>query len=189
MKLVIELNKIIYEDENCVEAHLVRGDLYYDLDSIAQAKQDFFTVLNFDEKNTYALYQLGNLFNTIGDENNAIKFFKRAINTKEGPGSTIILDYHTLNNNLSTNFDRYDVPYDEILYQMAKSYYYARNLNTSLQLYNSCINSNYKLKDVFFFKGAIFFEMGKKDSACKYFTMAKDLRNTDAEIYLKKYCY
>lgn len=184
--LIKGLNDIINKDGYCIDAYLTRGDLYMFKNFLNLAKRDYFKVLSLSNKNVYSLYQLGILYHLNNNEDSAIYFLKKALDVKTD--GNIIIDYHTINKELSTENDKYDIPYNELVYQMAISYYFKRQMNKALENFNFCIKNNYKLSKVLLYRGAIYFEVGNNKLSCQDFTKAKDLGNSEADNYINKYC-
>jgi len=185
--LIKKLSTIINNSKGCVDAYLTRGDLYLSVDSLKLAEKDYFMALHLDNNNTYSFYQLGILYHLVNNEDSATYFFKKSLNTKTTENK-VVIDYNEINKELSTDNDKYDIPYDEIIYQMAKSYYYKREMNKAIENFNICIQDNYMLDHVFLYRGAVYYEMGRKELACQDFFKAKGLGNQEVDNYIKKYC-
>jgi tetratricopeptide (TPR) repeat protein len=188
MSHIKTINYIIEKDSNCLDAFITRADLYVGVDSLILARNDYLKSLSFDPKNTYVFYQLGILWHLNNNEDSAIYFFEKAISTKKNNDTSVIVDYHTINKNLSSELDKYDIFYDEIVFQMAISYYYKRDIIQAIKNFNICIADQYNLSKVFIYRGAIYCEMNKPKFGCEDFSMAKKLGNMAADEYIKKYC-
>lgn len=184
--LLTTLDEIILNSHACIDAHLTRGDIYLSLKKIINAKKDYCSVLSINKDNVYALYKLGILFQLDDIYDSSEVYFKKAINIKAN--GNFVVDFPKTNNKLINDKSKYDVEYDELVFSLGMSYYYARNLKGALYCFDGCIRNRYMLSDAYFYRGAIYTEIGKIERACDDFWRAKILGNSDVIDYIKKYC-
>lgn len=184
LDLIQILNRIISSDSLCINALLTRGDIFFSIDSINSAKEDYLKVLSLDPSNVYSMYQIGMLFNARENYDSAIIFFQKAIDVKSN--GTFIYD-HT-----NERFDpkaKYDIEANELLFSQGISFYYGRKLNEALKNFSYTIYHNYKLDRSYLYRAAILIELGSaQGDPCSDLYEAKRRGNKDADSYIAKYC-
>jgi lipoprotein NlpI len=182
--LVQLLNNVISQDSLCVNALLTRGDIFFDINNLSLAKQDYFKVLSLDSKNVYSLYQLGELFNVEEKYDSAILFFQKAIDLKSN--GNFILD--RTNENIDPQA-KYDIEANEIMFARGLSFYYKRRLNDALNDFSYCIVHKYKLDKSYLYRAAILIELKSNlGAACSDLYEAKKNGSKEANMYIFKYC-
>ena len=98
-----------------------------------------------------------------------------------------IIDINDNVNELS-KIKNYDVQSNKVIYYLALNYYSLGNVKQSLYYFNHCIQSEYKLKDVFMYRGLIYNKMNQSSKSCDDFYKARLLGNNEVEEYIKEYC-
>jgi tetratricopeptide (TPR) repeat protein len=182
--LLSVLNRVIAQENTCIDALLTRGDIFFEIDSLESAKNDYLKVLLFDSLNVYSMYQLGLLFHVQKKYDSAIDFFQKALKTK----STGKYTFDHTNDKLDPAA-KYDIETNELLFSIGLSFYYNRQLNLALKNFDHLIQQKYKLDKTYLYRGAILIEQGSKNgNACSDLNEAKMNGNEDAEAYLSKYC-
>ena len=187
MTLIKVLNEIILDDPKCIDAYLTKGDVYFSIVQISNAKNDFQKVLKMDTGNIYALYQMGLLYQYEDLHDSSIYVLNRAIKIKTH--GNMLVDYPQVTNELSKSSNKYDIESDEIIYRQGVNFYYKRNLELSKNYFDYCINNKYLLEKAYLYRGAISVELNDIKKACEDFLKAKDYGNVDAQNYIGKYCH
>jgi tetratricopeptide (TPR) repeat protein len=182
--LIEVLNNVISKDSLCVNALLTRGDIFFDIDSLNLAKQDYFKVLSLDSINVYSMYQLGQLFNVEEKYDSAIVFFQEAIDLKSN--GNFILD--RTNEKIDPQA-KYDIAANELMFSQGLSFYYKRRLNDALNDFTYCIVQKYKLDKSYLYRAAILIELkSDQGNACSDLYEAKKNGSKEADMYITKYC-
>jgi len=184
--LIETLNKIILRDAYCLDAYLTRADLLAFKDSLFKAKNDYKKALFLDTGNVYASYQLGMAFEIEEKYDSAADYFQKAINNKTIGNA--ISDYPDKLKGLGSNKSRYDIESAELMFRQGVAFYYQQRLQRAYDNFNFCIQVNYKLDQVYLYRGSVYFQTKQKRKGCEDFLEAKKLGNKDADIYLRKYC-
>ncbi len=180
------INSVIAKNNKCINAFLARADLYSSKNNLIEAKEDYKIVLQNDRNNAYALYQLGVLYQVEDKLDSSLLYLDKALSQKRT--GDIIIDNNINSNNLILPSDRYDIESSEIIYQMGISYYHKREINNALGSFDYCIRNEYNIANSYLYKGAIYYESNKLDSACSSFRVAKLKGSEFASEYLNKYC-
>jgi len=183
-KAIRILSNVIENNKDCIDALLTRADLYFELDSLDKSESDFNSVLRTDNKNIYALYQLGILSSLKEDFKTAISFFTEAISLKEKNG--YIFNFNTKNTEVSAN--RYDIDYIELIYRLALANYNWKHYSEAYELYTICIEKKYYLSECLLYRGTISIGSANYKEACEDFKKSAFLGNELAAKYLSKYC-
>jgi tetratricopeptide (TPR) repeat protein len=181
------LGKILSKYPQCVDAYLIRGDLFFTNGNSKRAHFDYNTAILYDRNNVYAYYKLGLLCQEGESYDSSIYFLQTAINLKTDNGW--IVDFHHLKKDVQTRSNEYDVTAVSLFYSHGISSYYRRSLTVAFKDFDFCIRSSYRVEKCYLFRGAIYEESNKHDSACNDFTMAKLYGNKEADGYLKRYCH
>lgn len=179
------LNRLL-SNSACIDAYLTRGDIYLGYGNIEQAKKDYKSAILIDSTNTYAFYKIGIIYQFENRDDTATFYFQRALFSKKYKNG--IIDYYVAPKGLDSKASKYDVDYKSILYSQGVSYYYLDSLEAAFNCFNVCINSNYIVDKSYLYRGSIYLEFNKKESACQDFKDAKKYGNKDADVYLGKYC-
>jgi tetratricopeptide (TPR) repeat protein len=186
VKLLSLLNRIIINDGSCIDALLTRGDLLTTMGSDFQATKDYLSILSRNPQNTYALYRLGIIYQLRNSFDSSVKYFQKSIESKSIDSA--VIDYKGGNKKLETTKSKYDLEYAEIVYQLAITYYYQRDLPSALEAFSYCIEKNYIMDKAYLYRAAIKIEMKKIEDACKDLSVAKKLGNVDSDELINQYC-
>ena len=184
--LLSMLDEIASQNPNCIDTYLARGDIFSAKGNSPRAHFDYNTVIANDRQNVYAYYKLGLLCQKDGSFDSSVYYLRTALNLKSY--GNWVVDFKHINKDLETEEKRYDVPANSLFYTLGISLYYNRSLTKALTVFDLCIDNNYVLEQSYLFRGAIYEEMKKPDSACEDFIKAKMFGNVEADDYLKKYC-
>lgn len=184
--LVNFLSKMLDKDSQCLDALLTRADLYLAVGKVQEAKEDLYRIISLDTGNVYALFKLGLAFQNESKDYAALYYFQKAIRIKSR-GNTAI-NYYNQDNGLSDRKSKYDIDYDLIIYKQGVSFYFNRDLKSSFINFNYCIQKKFMLDRSYLYRGAIYLETNRKESACKDFLEAKKWGSQDAEDYLLHFC-
>lgn len=184
--LIKTLNDIISSDSVCIDAYLARGDLFFYSGDNKKARADYSKVILEDHKNVHALYKMGLLYQEDELYDSSIYFLQMAIGAKTHGG--VVVDFNSINKDLETDDAKYDVPSGLIYLMQGISFYHSRNLKEAFRVFDFCITNNVQLAKAYLYRGAIYEETNKRDSACEDFRKAKFYGNAEADEYLKKYC-
>lgn len=182
--LIEVLNNVISNDSLCVNALLTRADIFFDIDNLNLAKQDYFKVLSLDSTNVYSMYQLGELFNVEEKYDSAIVFFQKALDLKSN--GNFILD--RTNEEIDPKA-KYDIAANELMFSQGLSFYYKRRLNDALNNFTYCIFQKYRLDKSYLYRAAILIELkSDQGNACLDLYEAKKNGSKEADTYIAKYC-
>jgi tetratricopeptide (TPR) repeat protein len=184
-EVIDNLNQFINENPRCINSYLLIGDIYYYLNHYDLSKNKFLKAIDIDSNNIYALFKIGLLYQLEKKYDSAVVYFTSAAQKKTVNGFVINKSKEL---EVVTETPNYDVNYVEIIFNSAKSNYYANNLINSLHEFNYCIRKNSYLKDAFLFRGLIYFRAKDFEKACSDIHLAKTYGNLEASQYLEKYC-
>ncbi len=180
------LNLVIAKNSKCIDALLARGDLHFSKNNLKRAIEDYNIVLQNDKNNIYALYQLGVLYQVDEKLDSSLIYLNQALSRKRN--GDIIIDNKVISKKLMLPSDKYDILSSEIIYQMGISYYHKREMSNALASFDYCLRDEYKLGSSHLYRGAIFYESSKPDSACIAFRLAGLNGSEFASEYLSKFC-
>ncbi|MGN6493390.1 MAG: tetratricopeptide repeat protein [Agriterribacter sp.] len=182
-------SETLIRDSLCVDAYLIRGDIYLADDSTKLlALRDFDKVILIDSTNKYAYFKSALACYDLEMYKEALRRFKRTLILKSAESNRIIIDNSDKFSSKQNNNVKYDVAAQEIYFNFAITLLNTGNLDLALDYMNLCISENYELSESYFIRALIHLEMNNKMEACDDFNTAKFLGSKDAISYLEENC-
>lgn len=183
-QLIKFLNKIAKKDSLCKDIYLTRGDLLLATKGgVSLAKEDYLRCLILDSNNIYSLYKMGILHQLIDEYDSSIYYFQRALKKKSYKDA--VINYHS---NSNDDLSKYDIDYNNIIFGLGESSYYKGDLRSALINFNICIQNKVFLSKSYLYRGSIHLESNRQKDACIDFNLSVENGNTDAAVFIKKYC-
>ena len=170
-------------EEFCLKGLITKAEIYDLINIPNKAKEYCIKILNVDSLNIWALSEIGILYYDNKFYDSSVFYLRKALRLKTNSGYVIDID-----NELNQYTKSPDVSSNEIIYFLALNYYYAGKFTEALNYLNYCIKYNFKIKDVYLYRGAIYYEEKQFDKGCSDFSFAKILGNEKADSYIEKYC-
>ncbi|AUC77245.1 tetratricopeptide repeat protein [Olleya sp. Bg11-27] len=189
---IISLDKAIDKKYKFRPALLNRGFYKSKLEKFEEGIKDYNKILEFDNDNTFALFNIGNNYSSLNDSKNAIAYYSKALQTEGALKSFANSDGGAFV--LNTNFDlkRFDSDYSmldcEIYFERGMEYLEIEQFDKAISDFNKSIKADNAKRDCYFLLGKAF--IGKKDSinACENFIKSAKLGDKEAREMLKKHC-
>ncbi|MFD0988465.1 tetratricopeptide repeat protein [Mariniflexile jejuense] len=191
---IISLDKAIDKKSKFRPALLNRGFYKSKLEKFEEGIKDYNKILEFDNDNTFALFNIGNNYSSLNDSKNAIAYYSKALQTEGALKSFASSDGGAFA--LNTNFDlkSFDSDRDysmldcEIYFERGMEYLEIEQFDKAISDFNKSIKANNAKRDCYFLLGKAF--IGKKDSinACENFIKSAKLGDKEAREMLKKHC-
>lgn len=174
--------EVRYNLIKCSDLETAKGILYAKCNKLENAKKSFIKSLIIKQKNFEASGYLGLIYYDEKKFDSAIIYLGKAFNLKSSNGFVF-----NENENLGSVSGSL-LSMQKIGYFLGKSHYFMRNFLPALKYFNYCIESNYKLSDVYLYRGSMYIETKDYENGCKDFKMAKAHANVEVDTYIKKYC-
>jgi len=179
------LEKIEKKDNRCIYSSLLGAELLLLQYDTSAAKSKFINVITKDDKNVYALFNLGKIYLHQGGYDSAIKCFRYAARLKSGNG--VIID-RTNEFSKIVNESNFYIAYSEIIFNNALASYHAGYLFDANHEFKYCINNKKRLGESYYYLGLIFSKIDSLDNACSYMQLSKSHGYGDADIFLQRLC-
>ena len=181
---IIQLDKAIDGYPDFLDALIQRGYYLMCLDNYPLAIKNFEKALSVNQNNTLALYDLGSCKYSIGEYNEAINYYNKALESKGGQFITLDLTNNPDFNNPKVT---YDVPTVEIIYERANSYRKLDSLKKAYFDYKHCIDNNYMIADSYYMIAYLYFASNKDNLGCDALHKAIQFGRKDIQPeYLKR---
>jgi len=164
------LNKAIEKYPKFREAYLNRGVYCEELKDFNSAIKSYQDLLKIDDKNTAALYYIGNCKSELNLFQDAIDYYIRALQTKgyslnnDTSGITnIIINWNK--NGIGENA-KFDILSTEIFYQRGLAYYQLDKLRNAVNDFSYCLKQYFHVPDCHYMIALCYLESGNKVKGC-----------------------
>jgi tetratricopeptide (TPR) repeat protein len=178
--LIIILSTLVVSSCKKTNDHLF--DEAYTLTQKGQfdkAIKKYSELLNRNDKLQLAYYNRGYCYYSEKKYDKALEDFNQIIYLQTGGGQFVF----TLNNNspYASEESRYQIPYDDVLYQRAQVYFYLEKSDESFKDFGDLIKKEYQEQgNCYLWQASIILNRGDTSLACPYFNNAKKFANNEA---------
>lgn len=179
------LDKAIEKKANFKPALLNRGADKSILKDYSGAIADYKIILKYDADNTQALMNIGNNYKRLDDNENAVLFYTKALNTK----GAIKSDSIYIDINIYGQWDReadYYVRKYEIEFERGISYIHLKKYQLAIKDLKQSVEYRYELPDALSWLGEAYYYSKDTLNARKYLTKASKYGMLDAQELLKR---
>lgn len=184
--LLEKVANLVKSEPQCEIAYLLKADLLFECDSFQQALNAYTDLSKF--KNFYSLanFRIGKIYSYLDKEDSAIHYYENVIRFKTV--NNVVADFN--NDIRPENYKNLeiDIPYNEIVFNLALSLYYLGRYSEAKIKFDECIQLGYLLNESFLYRGVIYLTLNKNMLACSDLLIAKQMGNKVAESYIEKYC-
>ncbi|HEX6916328.1 MAG TPA: tetratricopeptide repeat protein [Chitinophagaceae bacterium] len=163
--------------------YLIRGRNYHQLSEYDLAIRDYNSSIELDSNQSGAYYYRGVARFHMGDDSGAVVDFNRSLANKSLPTPGFYVDKTDMFDPYRLEVESYVIKYDRGI-----SNYNIQQFDQSLEDFIVAESHGYKLPEVFYNIGLIYFIKEDRLTACRYMKKAAELRYKDAEPYLLEYC-
>lgn len=185
MALLEETRNILEKDQDCLDALVVLGDLYFGFDSLRLAEKCLSEAVLLDSTKIYIYYQLGLINYFTGNYKKAVKLLDKAIYLKFGDGR-IVIEWSPA---YTTEEERkYNVTAGELFYWAGLSCYAADDFSNSVSNFTACINGEYNEADSYLYRGLSYHYLGKKEECCNDIFRSFSKGSNKAGKYYEELC-
>lgn len=160
------------------EQLLHRANAYANESKHDKAIDIYTTVIKRNSKLQVAWYNRALAYQAIKKYDLALADLNKLTTLIPHEGYTAIIN---INSPYADEETRGQVPYDDVLYQLAQVKFYVDSLESSFSDFQLLIGNNYKKCSCLLWQGAILVKRGETDSACTVFKSAKQFAVSNVE--------
>lgn len=179
-KAIYYLNKAIDKNPEYIEAYIDRGVDKAILGDFQGAIKDYTHVLEIDSFNVLAYYNRAKNYNKIDLYENALNDINKAYTQTLFNKENILF--------ATPNWEDYEIPIHEIIFERGIVYYNLDSLDIAIQNFNSIDNINYLTEKVYYWKGLTYIKMKEIEKGCDCLQKAYERGIIDARKEIILHC-
>lgn len=183
-KALKELNLALAIDSSESNLYVLRGEIFAEGKDEKIARANFSKAISINSRNTNAYFQKALSYSVGAIYDSAIKNFNYSIDSKKYGDF-----YVDIKKNELAEFElEVDIPEETIRYFRGKSFYYSNQDSAALEDFRYSLEHNFQMGKSHLYIGLILISYGQKKQGCIHIEKALTIGETDAQLYITKYC-